>query len=352
MGKKIAMIGVLVALILPASSGASHYVGVHWNNNVWPGEVGVGVVDFIATGYGYHSGYTANAVDYQNQHFQIQHDFFDHPTAGGHWWQCEWWYNDGTNSSSRYATQNQIRVCSAHYGGTGWSGVMEPFNVQQVNGCCAYDGFHFYNAAIKINLSNQQCCTPPSQMTEAQRIALMRHELGHADGLAHYFDTSSLMWPWVDGTMTYVAADLNMLSSMYWEGTDCGYEFGGCHSQYYHNPNFVCTINQPGCAATVPKNRKEHPNGAPKSNITAEKASDLVHVGGPGVIVEPVEHPDFLGSQNLERMFDEGATVARVTLLDGTVLDDRKKVKNGKVVVDENRPRTEKGHLRHDYHDS
>lgn len=46
-----------------------------------------------------------------------------------------------------------------------------------------------------------------------------------------------------------------------------------------------------------------------------------------GWIIEPVRNPDFAESMQLEQMFDEGATIAAVELLDGTILDERVKVR-------------------------
>jgi hypothetical protein len=296
---RFALVLSLASVLAGASTGvakAGHYAGLHWPYYGGTEVVNPLVNDFIADGYNFHSGYVLNARNYWNDgSFMINSPFFE--SAAGQWWHCEldhpW--------SNRTSVPYEIRVCSGHYGSIWWGNTdgypPGPKSGNRTN-------FHFWNAAIQINLSNVDAHYDAQGnyvpgLDEWQKLSLMRHELGHAYGLGHSNILGSVMHPslW---NVNAVNHDWNMLHSnlyQFVEGT-------AQHNELVHDLGDVCYTS---CY---------------KEPLVGDE--DFPRLGQ---IIDPVPSPDFQESMELERMFDEGATIGAVELLDGTILDERVKVR-------------------------
>jgi hypothetical protein len=294
MTRRVRLVVVLaLSAVFSASAGiqraqAGHYAGLHWPYYGGTEVVNPLVNDFIADGYGYHSGYILNARNYWvDGSFMINSPWYE--SAAGHWWQCELdhpWSNRGS-------VPYEIRVCSGHYGG-GWVGGTNGYPPGPPNN---RGNFHYWNAAVLINLSEFES----GAYSEWQKLSTARHELGHAYGLGHSNFLGSVMHP-TQFNLNAIAHDWNMLHSnlyQFVEGT-------AQHNDLVHDLGDVCysSCYRPG--------DDEVPN--PDQRWA-------------GWTIEPVRNPDFMESMQLEEMFDEGATIAAVELLDGTILDDRVKVR-------------------------
>jgi hypothetical protein len=179
----------------------------------------------------------------------------------------------------------EIRACSHTYGINGWLGLATWWN---------WEPWHLQRGTVKINQSYP--------MPDQRYVNVTCHELGHGIGLAHYNSSLSCMnnigyEPGNPSSHDFYELD----QWIYWQP-----DYEQTHLNLSHNPAYVTTE----C-----------------SNPCASRAVE--------VEVWPVDRPNFAESENLRRLFDQGASFMSVRLLDGSrisehtmTLPDGRRVRN------------------------